>query len=108
MFTTEEYFQYMSSPEWKAKKEQRIKIDAGRCQMCGSAENLNVHHVTYRTFGRENPWTDLICLCQSCHKNVHVMMCRITGKDENGKPRHGWKSDLPSGIAEALEARGLM
>jgi hypothetical protein len=43
---------------------------AGRCQLCGVAGNLNVHHNTYKRRGAELP-SDVIALCRSCHAKFH-------------------------------------
>lgn len=46
---------------------------AGKCNMCGSKENLVAHHIVpweYSIKGR----TDInngMCLCKECHKTVH-------------------------------------
>lgn len=71
---TQEYKTYMRSPEWEAKKQQRIAIDKGCC-MCGrpldKIKSVQVHHVTYARLGDENVLTDLATLCGSCHQKVH-------------------------------------
>lgn len=107
-FSEQEYFNYMNSPQWAEIKAKRKAIDGGKCCMCGSTQDLQIHHLTYRNFTQESPWTDVLTLCESCHKNVHVMMNRPTGRNEDGTMKHGWRERIPAGIAEALEARGLM
>lgn len=110
-FTMDEYNDYMSSPEWRQKAQQRLQIDQHRCQMCGRGTDetpLSVHHITYQTFRRENPLKDLITLCPQCHEAVHAMMCRITGYRNDGTPIRGWRDTLPRYIREALKKRGLM
>lgn len=107
-FSEQQYFSYMSSPQWAEKKRQRMAIDGGRCQMCGTTENLQIHHFGYKNFTTENPWVDLVTVCENCHKNIHVLMNRPTGRNEDGSMRHGWKNAIPHGIVTALEARGLM
>lgn len=87
----EEYLEYLQSPAWREKADQRRKIDRGTCQLCGmKSENLEVHHLNYFSLKKENPYTDLICLCPRCHEAVHRMMCRVTSPDG----RRGW-ADLP-------------
>ena len=41
------YEDYLLTDEWKEKAQKRIEIDEGRCQMCGTTENIHVHHLTY-------------------------------------------------------------
>lgn len=89
--TKEQYLQYLQTPEWKSKADKRREIDQGTCQLCGmKSENLEVHHLNYFSLKKENPYTDLVCLCPRCHEAVHRMMCRITSPDGRG----GW-ADLP-------------
>lgn len=40
------------------------------CEICGSAINLQVHHLTYEHF-RSEPMEDLIVLCAKCHHKLH-------------------------------------
>lgn len=84
--TKEDYVRYLMSDHWKEVSKKRLEIDGYTCQQCGSGgtENnrLGVHHLTYKTLGNENPYTDLVSVCNSCHKGIHRMMARIT--DENG------------------------
>lgn len=65
-----DYYEYMNSPEWKAKREERLKHDKYQCQLCHTAKNLVVHHVSYERLGHED-LSDLITLCRDCHKSVH-------------------------------------
>lgn len=84
-----EYRLYLKTPAWKSKAKQRAAIDGYQCQLCGSRENLQIHHLTYRHIGFENPWVDLVTLCENCHSGVHRMMSRRTAPD-----RRGWKDEL--------------
>lgn len=84
------YAEYLRSDEWRRRSSQRIKIDGGKCQMCGNTENIHVHHLTYHNIFLENVYTDLVTLCGSCHEAVHRMMNRIN--DPSG--RRGWKDTL--------------
>jgi 5-methylcytosine-specific restriction endonuclease McrA len=43
-----------------------------QCQACGNRKPpLHVHHKTYERFGKEL-LTDLVGLCDTCHKKVHA------------------------------------
>ena len=64
------YYAYMASVEWNRKRIAQIKEDRFVCQMCGTAKNLQVHHVTYEHIGFEKPG-DLVTLCKWCHRKVH-------------------------------------
>lgn len=111
-FTKKQYQQYLISPEWEQKRQERLRIDGYRCRGCGrpnTAQNpLQCHHINYYRFGEENVYTDLVSLCESCHKGIHRILCRPTGYDESGNIRYGWKSTVPAFIADDLKERGLM
>ncbi len=68
------YEKYIASPEWKAKRLERIKIDNGECRGCGSKENLEVHHKYpsgYKDIPNESVIDDLTTLCNDCHTAIH-------------------------------------
>lgn len=73
-----EYEHYLQSPEWKAKANERRRIDRGICQMCHDpfTPTTEIHHLTYRNLYHENVYTDLVTLCPECHEAVHRMMNR--------------------------------
>lgn len=45
--------------------------DQGRCRWCGTTDDLNIHHVRYRSEGGPDTPRNLITLCFTCHKKVH-------------------------------------
>ena len=65
-----EYYNYLQSQEYQKRRLQRLKLDGFQCQLCGTAQNLVVHHITYDRIGRED-MDDLITLCNECHHKVH-------------------------------------
>lgn len=95
-----DYEQYIQSDHWKRIARQRLEIDGYTCQLCGTHGTmwnvLQVHHINYRSLGNENVYTDLICLCDHCHRHIHKMMNRQTSAD--GK--HGWRDQLPSSVMQ--------
>lgn len=67
--TTTQYHSYLKSPEWKAlvsKVKARDKV----CQLTGSRDNLEVHHITYDRLGNED-LSDLVLLSRDAHQSVH-------------------------------------
>lgn len=40
----------------------------GRCEVCGTYENLCLHHKN----GYSNKLEDLIVLCRKCHRNLEI------------------------------------
>lgn len=65
-----DYKNYLSSPEWKAKKLSILKRDDYKCRSCGSNILLHVHHITYKRIGKER-LSDLVTVCANCHKELH-------------------------------------
>jgi hypothetical protein len=64
------YEAYINSDVWSDKRRERLKLDSYRCQKCGTAENLHVHHRTYKNFMHES-MEDLVTVCISCHDLIH-------------------------------------
>jgi len=64
------YQKYIQSDKWKEKRERVIK-ERKCCEQCGSTENLQVHHLTYKRLGNEDD-RDLMLLCQNCHQHIHT------------------------------------
>jgi 5-methylcytosine-specific restriction endonuclease McrA len=66
------YTQYLKSDHWKAIRSIALEIAEHKCQLCGSDENLNVHHRSYKYKGDEhNHMSDVIVLCNHCHAKFH-------------------------------------
>jgi hypothetical protein len=65
-----DYAQYLASPEWRKRRDEAIQRAEGRCQLCNSAQRLQVHHRTYERRGNERPM-DLTVLCEGCHQHFH-------------------------------------
>ena len=64
-----DYEEYITSHEWRSKRDQRLKIDNNKCQSCGKPAQ-QVHHLSYRRFKNEE-MIDLISLCMDCHDKQH-------------------------------------
>ena len=48
-----------------------LKRDGMRCQVCGSMQHLEVHHLEFRSRGGEDDPDNLIVLCSRCHQRLH-------------------------------------
>lgn len=64
------YGAYLKSPEWRALRGQVLERAASRCEDCGEAVATQVHHLSYRRVGDEQP-DDLRALCNRCHDRRH-------------------------------------
>ena len=65
-----QYNGYLQSSHWKDIRRQRLAMDGFQCSICGTAKNLDVHHLTYERLGHED-LDDLVSLCKRCHAIVH-------------------------------------
>lgn len=65
-----DYRLYMKSPAWREKRAKKLREVGFQCELCGSAVNLAVHHITYAHLKNE-PLDDLVVLCGQCHKSLH-------------------------------------
>lgn len=64
-------YNYLQSPEWKNKRASVILRDNSECLLCGTTDNLEVHHLSsYKDIPNE-PDSSLVCLCRSCHQYQH-------------------------------------
>ena len=61
---------YLRSPEYRAKRIIVLKRDNYTCRGCGTTEQLEVHHTTYKRLGNEK-LTDLVTVCRNCHQRIH-------------------------------------
>jgi HNH endonuclease len=82
------YDEYILSPQWEAKR-QKVFLERDRCERCGRANLLEVHHVTYERLGRE-PDSELEVLCSFCHtKADQERALRSAARSADAKFRAG-------------------
>lgn len=62
-----------ADPQWRAKREEVMRLKGHVCQVCGSTDMINIHHSYYMTgsFIWEYPAKDMFVLCEKCHKAIH-------------------------------------
>lgn len=61
------YEAYIKTALWK---KNRKRCRGSSCYVCGSKNDLTVHHRTYKSLGNEKS-KHLVMLCWSCHKETH-------------------------------------
>lgn len=72
--TRKEYGEYLFSEHWKDVKSRFWQSRMPKsCFVCGSHEQLQLHHKTYKRLFRER-LTDLVLLCDTCHSGVHIYL----------------------------------
>lgn len=63
------YKAYIHSKAWQTKRRMMFAL-YDCCALCGSKENLQVHHLHYDTLGKETA-KDLAVVCLTCHEDLH-------------------------------------
>ena len=57
--------------EYHPLRDKVLKRDGWRCQLCGTSNNLHVHHVKSRSKLGDDAMQNLITLCAKCHETLH-------------------------------------
>jgi 5-methylcytosine-specific restriction endonuclease McrA len=65
------YNEYIKSKDWAKNTVFLIKRSNNQCEICGSQNNLQRHHISYKNFGYEKP-EDLLFVCEKCHNELHL------------------------------------
>ena len=65
-----EYAEYFKSYYWKRFRLAVLAFWGDDCNACGGHNGIQIHHLTYKTLGRESV-LDVSPFCDSCHKNMH-------------------------------------
>lgn len=73
------YKEKLLDARWITKRD-RIRAERGaKCELCGSTENLDIHHGYYSPF--LEPWEyddgSLWALCRSCHNGTQLLLTSI-------------------------------
>ncbi len=61
----------LEQQDYQKLREQVLRRDGWRCQLCGSMTNLEVHHKQFRSHSGEDDEQNLITLCFNCHSSAH-------------------------------------
>jgi 5-methylcytosine-specific restriction endonuclease McrA len=61
----------LAATEYKDLCRQVLTRDGWRCQNCGAMENLQVHHIQWRSHLGHDGSENLITLCAGCHESLH-------------------------------------
>ena len=67
------YSSYLTTKHWRYVRLKKIESVGGECETCSARDDLDVHHLTYTTLGREVK-RDLAALCRSCHRKNHNLV----------------------------------
>lgn len=70
------YQAYLASQHWRDFKAYYRSSDRPQdCVLCGTPDDIHLHHTTYARLGRER-LTDVIPLCSRCHVMAHALVRR--------------------------------
>lgn len=66
------YLMYLKSMDWQVVRLAVLERDNNKCKVCGSNDNLQVHHWTYENLYNElEHLDDLITVCERHHQIIH-------------------------------------
>jgi ATP-dependent DNA helicase RecQ len=57
---------------YESLRQQILRRDGWRCQLCGTMSNLEVHHREFRSHSGSDSEENLITLCSGCHARAHL------------------------------------
>ncbi len=58
-------------------RQQILRRDGWRCQLCGGISNLEVHHREFRSHSGPDSEANLITLCVDCHRRAHELRFKL-------------------------------
>jgi len=61
----------LSGYRYEQRRREVLRRDGGRCVLCNSAYQVEVHHRTKRSILRDDRIENLITLCEGCHRTEH-------------------------------------
>jgi 5-methylcytosine-specific restriction endonuclease McrA len=61
----------LDSTSYRDLHRQVLERDGWRCQVCGSMQHLQVHHLKFRSQAGGDEEQNLITLCAECHERTH-------------------------------------
>ena len=61
----------LNFPSYAKLTRDVLQRDNWRCQICGTMVNLEVHHQQFRSRGGSDSESNLITLCNGCHRAIH-------------------------------------
>lgn len=85
MTRKEAYQIYLRSDHWIELRSLALDRDKKKCVLCGSIDNLEVHHKRYRDRFEDSVLGDLITLCHNCHTDIHLGRKKIPKKQVKTK-----------------------
>lgn len=97
-----------------SRREAILNRDSYTCQICGAKNvRLEVHHIVYRSQGGTDDEDNLITLCESCHKKIHMEEIDVSLKTKKLNLKEAThmniiRSQLLKIYPEAIETYGFV
>lgn len=66
------YSDKLKDGQWQRRRLEILQRDDFKCTVCGSTKLLHIHHNKYTGQPWDAPASDLVTLCDSCHKKEHT------------------------------------
>lgn len=80
-----DYHVYMGSKRWRKRRRRYYATNPNRCFMCGSKEEVTLHHLNYERLGIEKD-SDLMPLCWEHHEELH----NVIGGSKRNMEKETW------------------
>lgn len=74
------YHKYLKSEKWRCLRLLAILKADGKCECCGSEDNLHGHHTYYSKYIEDCIVEQIMCLCEDCHNSLHNWMRKTKSK----------------------------
>lgn len=74
---------FRQTDEWKEFSIRIRNKYNNRCQICGSKNNVGVHHLNKEDYTNITNEDDYACLCFTCHKRMHGLNNKTQDYIEN-------------------------
>lgn len=67
-----DYREQLKDSSWKSFRRFVFDVRGRKCEVCGSGEHLQVHHLKYRNVKAwEYTVNEVIVVCKDCHMKIH-------------------------------------
>lgn len=72
---------------YQAVRAVVLERDGGVCRICGGSFGIQVHHIKFRSAGREDSTANCIVICQTCNDGIHVTRSIVVTGNGDGELR---------------------
>jgi len=70
--------------QWQRTRQAVLVRDGYKCRVCKTKENVDVHHIRFRSLGGEDSTSNCAAICRVCHAEIHAYDMTLEG-DANKK-----------------------